>query len=393
MDAHSHPGDPLAAGHFETICEHYAEHRLAHGGAAAPPLYQTSTFVYPDAEALERRDLPQSPYYDYTRRSNPTTAILEAKLGRLENGGWARCFGSGMGAITTAIGACVAADAHVVAVSHCYLPTRRFLAQYLDRFRVQASFVAGTDPQDIIAACRDETRLIYLESPTSGYFEVIDLAPIVEFARARKITTIFDNSWSTPYFQRPLELGCDMVVHSMTKYLAGHSDALGGAVVGRDPELHQKIAAEGELLGATLDPFAAWLTLRGLRTLALRMEQHQRSGLALARLLQEHPKVERVRHPGLESDPQHAVAQRQQRGYSSLFSFSLADQSREAMHRFIDRLRLFSIGCSWGGHESLVFGGLAFSNEHDRLPWLIRLHAGLEATEDLVADVRQALGD
>jgi cystathionine beta-lyase len=386
--------DPRAEGGFETLCAHYGEHRLAHGGGASPPIYQSSTFVYPDAEAFAGRDRADTPYYDYTRRSNPTTAILEAKLARLEQGTWARCFSSGMGAITAAINMCVKTDAHVVIVADCYQPTRRYLTEYLNRFDVQATFVRGTNPADFIAALRDETHLIYLESPTSGRFDVIDLAPIVAAARQRGITTMLDNSWSTPYFQQPLELGIDLVVHSATKFISGHSDTLGGVAAGRDDELRQRLCPEAELLGASIDPFAAWLLIRGLRTLGLRMEQHQRSGLAVARLLAAHGAVQCVYYPGLESCPQHAVAQHQMRGFSGMLSFALRDQTREATHRFMDRLRVFSIGCSWGGYESLVVGGPSrelFNDNPAEPAWIIRLHCGLESTQDLVDDVRQAL--
>ncbi len=387
------PGDPLTAGQFETLCAHYGEHRHAHGGAAAPPLYQTSTFVYPSAEAFEARDEVNTPHHVYTRRSNPTTAVLENKLAKLECGDWARCFASGMGAITAAINFRVSAGAHVVAVADCYGPTRDYLQNYLKRFDVHVTFVRGTDPANFIAALRDETRLVYLESPTTGHFDVIDVAPITAAARQRGILTVFDNSWATPYFQNPLELGCDLVVHSATKFIGGHSDTLGGVVVGRGTELGREFRDEAELLGASLDPFAAWLLMRGLRTLAIRMEQHQRSAFAVARLLQEHPRVRRVHHPGLESNPNRAVAARQMRGYSGMFSFALKQQTREATHRFLDRLRLFSIGCSWGGYESLALGGTLFNEDPGRPPWLIRLHVGLEALDDLLADVRQALED
>ncbi len=391
-DPSSH-ADPISNGGFETLCAHYGEHRLAQGGAVAPPIYQTSTFVFPDAEAFERRDLPQNPYYIYTRHANPTTAMLEAKLAKLEHGSWARCFSSGMGAITTALNACLKTGDHVVAVANCYFPTRQFLGEYLQRFDIATTFVPGTDPQALIAALRPETRVLYLESPTSGYCELLPLAPLVAAARDRNINTIFDNSWASPYFQNPIELGCDLVVHSATKYISGHSDVVGGAVVGRDDALGTRIRAEAELLGASPDPMASWLMLRGLRTLAVRMEQHQRSGLAVARFLADHPRVQHVYHPGLESDPQHALGQQQMCGYSSLFSFSLAEQSREATHRFLDRLRVFAIGVSWGGFESLAIGGLLFNRDPQRAPWLIRLHVGLERTEDLVADLRQALED
>jgi cystathionine beta-lyase len=386
--------DPLTSGAFETLCAHYGEHRLVHGGGAAPPLYQTSTFVYPDAESFERRNEPDSPHHIYSRRSNPTTALLEAKVARLEHGQWARAFSSGMGAITAAINVPLRSGAHVVAVADCYQPTRRYLRDYLNRFDIQVSFVRGTDPQEIIAAIRAETCLVYLESPTTGRFDTIAIPPITAAARQRGILTIFDNSWATPLFQCPLELGCDLVLHSATKYIGGHSDTLGGIVVGRDDALRHRLCEEAELLGASIDPFAAWLLIRGLRTLSVRMQQHERSGLAVAQMLHEHPAVLRVRHPGLPDDPGHAVAQQQLSGYAGMFSFALKDQSREATHRFIDRLRVFSIGVSWGGFESLAIGGDAgglFNDDPDQPRWIIRLHCGLEQTEDLVDDVRQAL--
>ncbi|MCH7873022.1 MAG: aminotransferase class I/II-fold pyridoxal phosphate-dependent enzyme, partial [Planctomycetes bacterium] len=372
---------------------HFAEDLIAQGGGAAPPIHQSSTFVYPNAEAFERRRSGDTPYPDYTRAGNPTTAILEAKLARLEQGSWARCFASGMGAITAAINSVTHAGAHVVAVRQCYGPTHTYLTTYLNRFGVETTFVDSCDPAEFIAAMRDDTRLIYLESPTTGHFEVPEIEPITAAARARKIRTIFDNSWATPYFQTPLEMGCDLIVHSATKYIGGHSDLVAGAVIGRDEGLRERILREAELLGATLDPFASWLLIRGLRTLAVRMEHVQRSGLEIARMLESHPKVGSVNHPGLESHPQHATARKQMRGYASLFSFRLKDQSREATYRFIDRLELFQIGVSWGGHESLVVGGSLFSVDPAKPDWIIRLYVGLEATTDLLADIKRALED
>jgi cystathionine beta-lyase len=384
------PLDPAA--HFETICTHLGEDRTTYRGAATPPIYQASTFVYPTAEAFEQRRDPASPHFtnaEYTRRQNPTTEILEAKLARLENGTWARCFASGMGAITAAINVCVKAGSHIVAIQHCYGPTEWYF-NHIRRFGVELTMVDSCDPADLIAAVRPNTTLMYLESPTSGTMMLPPIELLTRFARARGITTIFDNSWATPYFQRPLDLGCDLIVHSATKFLGGHSDLVAGAMMGNDPALLDRILYEAELLGATLDPFAAWLMLRGVRTLGLRMERHQKSGLAVARMLAEHPKVERVNHPGLESHPHHAVARRQLRGYSGLFSFRLKEQTRAATNRFMNRLKLFGIGVSWGGFESLVVGGTIFSTP-EKPEYLIRLHVGLESTEDLVADVRQAL--
>jgi cystathionine beta-lyase len=384
--------DPLPGCSFETICTHYAEDPERQFGAASPPIYQTSTFLYPDATTFEQRRKPGCERYEYSRGGNPTNQILEAKLARLERAEWADCFGSGMAAITAAINACVAANTHVVAVAHCYGPTRRYL-NHLQRFAVETTFVAGVDPAGFLAAIRPNTRLIYLESPTSGRFEVPEIEPITQAARQRGITTAFDNSWATPYFQNPLEMGVDLVLHSATKFLNGHTDVLAGVAAGRDHELHERLSREIELVGGILDPHAAWLMLRGLRTLPLRMERHQENALAVARMLEGHSKVAYVLHPGLESHPQHAIARRQLRGFSSLFSFALKEQDRDAMHRLFGRLRLFQIGVSWGGYESLILGGTLFSLEGERPEWLIRLHVGLESKDDLIADLKQALED
>ena len=376
----------------ETVCVHQGDDPQRHFGAAAPPIYQTSTFIYPDAAAFEKRRTNEAARYEYTRGGNPTNQILEAKIARLEQAEWADCFGSGMAAITAAINGHIEAHTHVVAIAQCYGPTRAYL-EHMRRFTVETTFVNSVDPADFIAAIRPNTRVIYLESPTSGRFEVLEIEPITKVARARGIVTIFDNSWASPYFQNPLKLGVDLVVHSATKYLNGHSDIVAGAVAGRDPKLRERVWRECELGGGILDPHAAWLMLRGLRTLPLRMERHQQSALAIARMLEQHPKVACVLHPGLESHPQREVAKKQLRGCSGLFSFALKEQNREAMHRFFDRLQLFSLGVSWGGFESLIVGGTFFNVAGEKPEWLIRLSIGLESEQDLIADVKQALED
>src|SRR5262249_12449879 len=255
--------DPVPDPGFETIATHYAEEYGLYEGAASPPIFQTSTFIYPDAAAFAARRTPGSPHHDYTRVSNPTTQILEAKLARLEHGGWCQCFGSGMGAISSAINACVAAGSHVVCVEHAYGPTRTYL-HHVKRFAIETTHVRGVNTADFLAAIRPETKLLYLESPTSGYFECPDIETLAAAARERGIVTIFDNSWATPYFLNPLDLGIDIVVHTGTKYINGHSDVVSGIAVGRDDGLQAKVQQEAELGGATLDPLAAWLMMRGL---------------------------------------------------------------------------------------------------------------------------------
>jgi cystathionine beta-lyase len=374
---------------FETLCTHFGEDRAASFGAAAPPIVQTSTFVYPTAEAFDRRGESDTPFWDYTRVGNPTTALLEAKLARLERGEWALAFASGMGAITAALQACLGSGDHVVSVASCYAPTRWYLDEVLARFGVGVTYVDGESPQGFLAALTPRTRLVFLESPTSGVFRVLDVPALTAALAPRGILAVFDNSWASPCFQNPLDLGCDLVLHSATKYIGGHSDVVAGVAVGRDRGLEKRVRRQAELAGACLDPFAAWLLVRGLRTLALRMAQHQASGLAVARMLADHPCVLAVHHPGLESHPGHELARRQLRGFAGLFSFALVDQSPEAARRLLNRLRLFSIGVSWGGHESLAI-------EMPQPPGsaglrLIRLHCGLETTADLVDDVERAL--
>jgi cystathionine beta-lyase len=381
--------EPVPDPDFETLCAHLGERRSDHFHAAAVPIYQTSTFVYPDADAWEKRHLAEQ--FEYTRVGNPTNAVLNAKLARLERGSWCFCTASGMGAISSAVNACVHSGAHIVSAAGVYWPTQRYFRFYLPRFGVQTTFVDSCDPADYIAAIRDETKLIYLESPTSAYMQMPEIPPIVAAARERGIPTIFDNSWASPYFQNPLDFGIDIVVHSATKYIGGHTDVVAGVIAGRDERLKKRVFREIELLGPTLDPFGGWLLIRGLRTLKLRMEQHQRSGLEAAKFLEAHPAVRRVWHPGLERHPQYGIGRQQLRGYSGLFSFELADQSQEATHRFMNRSRLFSIGVSWGGYESLVVGGTLFSKDPDNPTWLIRLSVGLESTENLIADLEQAL--
>lgn len=389
MKPRLHPHDPIDNAAFETLCVHFAEDYAARHGAAAPAIYQTSTFIYPSAEAYEARRKDGTPNYDYTRGGNPTTSILEEKIARLENGSWCEAFGSGMGAISAAINTQVHSGAHVVCVGHVYGPTNWYL-RHLSRFGVKTTFVRGLKTQDFIDAITPDTKLVYLESPTSGHFEILDGPAIAAECRARGITTIFDNSYGAAFFQRPLEYGVDMVVHSATKYMGGHSDVVAGVVIGRDEKLHERLFREVELCGATLDPFAAWLLLRGLRTLPLRMKHHHGSTLTIAKFLSEHSAVRAVHHPGLPSHPQHELATRVMSGFSSLFSFELCEQTRDATIGFLNRLKLFRQGVSWGGHESLAIGGTFFSDP-DNPKHLIRLHCGLEATEDLIAALRTAL--
>lgn len=377
---------------FETICVHHGDDRASHLGAAAPPLYQCSTFTYPDCETFVQRRDPEAGRYDYTRVSNPTTALLEKKIAMLERGEACRAFGSGMAAISAAILSCVASGDHIVCVEQVYGPTRTFLSEYLPKFDIETTYVRGTEVGQFEAAIRPNTRLLYVESPSSLLFEIQDLGAVAQLAKARGIATICDNSTATPLYQNPLACGIDLVVHSATKYVAGHSDLVAGLAVGSKERMAALARREGELLGGVCDPFASWLMLRGLRTLALRLERHHRSAMALARLLESDARVARVHYPWLESHAQAALARGQMSGASGMLSFEPKDASRERVFALVDALRYFCIGVSWGGFESLAIPLEVPDLDRGRMKWIIRLSVGLESIEDLKADLYQALG-
>ena len=386
----------------ETDLMHFGEDRAAQHGAAAPPLFQTSTFVFRDWDAIDAAFDDRTEAFLYSRLGNPTVRLAEQKLARLAGGERARLFGSGMAAISAAVLSCVDAGDHVVAVRNVYGPANNLLNVYLRRkMGVETTFVGGEEVAEVEAALTDRTRLIYLESPSSAVFGLQDLAAVADLARPRGVRTVIDNTWATPLFQQPLAMGVDLEVHSVSKYLGGHSDLVGGAVIGKAAEVEALSVAEGELLGGTMDPFAAWLLVRSLRTLPVRMRQHEASAVQVARFLEAHPGVRRVYYPGLESHPQHALARRQMTGTTGLMGFELATDDLDRIKAFVDALRVFRLGVSWGGHESLVYApAISYLKElpPERFAALgiaagtIRISVGLEHADDLVADLDQALG-
>ncbi len=385
MEAENRPG-------FETLCIHFAEDRQDDRGAAAPPLYQNSTFAYPDCEAFAQRADQNPPRYDYTRTSNPTTRLLERKIAELEGGQSARAFASGMAAVSAAVLSCLKAGDHLVTVETVYHPTRRLLSEYLPRFGIETTYVRGTDLNQFRAALRPNTRLLLVETPSSLLFELQDLAAVAELAKSRGLVTICDNSNATPYFQNPILLGIDLVVHTATKYIGGHSDLIAGVVVGSEERITDLSRFEGQLLGGVADPFASWLMLRGLRTLAIRLDRHQANAVAIARLLEDDPRVERVFYSGSGSHPQADLARRQMGGHSGMLSFELCESGRRRAYQVVDALRYFCIAVSWGGYESLAVPLEVTDPATGRKTWIIRLSVGLESLEDLTADLDQALG-
>lgn len=363
-------------------------------GAVMPPIYATSTFVQSSPGVHKG--------YDYSRTRNPTRDALQAALADLECGGAAFAFASGMAASSTVL-ELLDAGAHIVAMHDLYGGTYRLLENVRRRSAGHAvSFVDLTRPEALAQAIRPNTRLVWVETPSNPLLKLVDLTAVAAIARERSLISVCDNTFATPYVQRPLEHGFDIVVHSTTKYLNGHSDCLGGAAIVRaDSPFAERLAYLQNALGAVPGPFDSYLTLRGIKTLALRMERHCASALAVAEFLESHPQIERVHYPGLPSHPQHELARRQMRGGYGGIVTAVVRGSLDDTRRMLERCRLFSLAESLGGVESLIeHPGLM---THASLPaairatlgigdGLVRLSVGIEDVEDLIEELEAALG-
>ncbi|RKP49849.1 aminotransferase class I/II-fold pyridoxal phosphate-dependent enzyme [Cohnella endophytica] len=372
----------------QTIVAH-DPHDEQHHGAVTKPIYQNSLFTFDSYDRFLEALQDEIGTSVYSRGTNPTVTELEHRLAKLEGGEQARCFASGMASISAAILSVVRAGDHIVCINEAYGPAVQFMGNYLTKFDIETTFVDGKDLGAVEAAMRENTRLIYLESPTSLFFSILDIPAIVGIAKRANARTIIDNTWATPCYQRPLEMGVDLVVHSLTKYVSGHSDAIGGTVIGRSELMKPLIKGEFMLLGGIMTPANANLIMRGLRTLPLRMEKYHRQGLEVAAWLEKHPLVAKMNHPGLPSHPQHELATKQMSGSGSLFSFE-TDIPLETMRRWAERLRYFRIGVSWGGYESLVTVHPVPTNRPGSARTLVRLYIGLESTDELIQDLVQA---
>lgn len=386
---------------FQTNCTVTGENRETYQGAAAPPICSASTFAFDSYEAFSTAFGPAMEGYGdapvYTRGNNPTVQVLERKVALLEGADEARAFGSGMAAIAAAVLSAAKSGDHVVAVQSVYANAFRLLNGYLPKLGISTTFADFSDLQTVQDAITDRTRVLYLESPGNPAMDIVDLPEVAALAREHGLLTIIDNTMATPFNQRPIELGIDMVVHSATKYLAGHGDVVAGIVAGSSDRMRGISGNETRDLGGIIGPFEAWLVLRGIRTLGLRMRAHNEAGMHVACQLVEHPRVQRVLYPGLPSHPQYDLAQRQMRGFGGLLSVVL-EGGMEAAIRFADNLRLFGIAVSWGGFESLVLPinpEMTHSPDICRrlgiVPGMVRLSVGLEDVEDLQDDLCEAL--
>lgn len=366
--------------------------------AVTPPIWQTTTFSADSSEHFAEIATAVRPAEFYTRYGNPTHKEVEATLVALEGGEAALLTSSGMGSIFTALMSVLKAGDHVVAQTNHYAGAMTLLDVMPTRFGVEVTLVDQTRAEDFAEAMRPNTRVVYAESPTNPLMQITDLRALSELARARGVTTIVDNTFSTPVNQRPLELGIDAVIHSATKYLGGHSDVTAGVVIS-SREFVERAWHFSLLAGSILSPFDGWLLLRGLRTLGLRVERHNSNASALARFLESHPKVARVYYPGLESHPQHELARSQMSGFTGMLSAELRGDFRAA-ESFIGALRLATNAASLGGHETLVvhpaamWGGYMTAEQlraKGLSDSLVRISVGLEDERDLLEDFARAL--
>lgn len=382
---------------IDLILTHLGEDSDKYLGAVVPPVFMDSLYTFQNMDAFLHMDTNQRYTFSYGRSDNPVTRIIEDKLAALEKGNHALFFSAGMAATAAAVTAVCRAGSHIICMRNAYGPVREYLEGVLKKkMDMSVTYVKGVDVQEIEDAITPQTDLIMLESPSSHAFSLCDLRKTAAIARERHIKTYIDNTYCSPVFQNPLEMGIDIVMHTATKYLGGHSDLIGGALVVNDEILYQELKKIRDLQGSILGAMESWLVMRGMRTLRLRMEAYHKTGIAVSRFLEKHPRIRKVNYPGLESHPQYELMKRQQRGNGSLMSFSL-DGTKEDARRLVDRLKLFKIGYSWGGYESLAETPFYHSTPEElelvQMPDnLIRIYCGLEGADNLCEDLADALG-
>lgn len=377
--------------HLDTQLQHLGE-EFKPWGAVVPPIFQNSLFVfesYQEFSGAQQGITNGSPYH-YSRISNPTVEIVNKKLALLEGTEAALVFGSGMAAISAAILSCVESGSHIVCLDTCYGPTRNFIEQYLPKFGVSVTFVDGLSPESVLDAIRPETHLVYLESPSSIIFRIQDFEAITRVCRAKGILTITDNSYASPIHQQPAKFGVDIIVHSATKYLCGHSDVVAGALMASAERVKKIVDDELQYLGAILPPFPAWLMLRGLRTLKLRVKQSAESADTVADFLKGRLEVRHVNHVRYFEGRQKELFDKQMTGTGGLVSFEPEIQDAAYLEKLIDNLKLFQLGVSWGGFESLGVPLHYNAMGWEEPRYLVRLYCGFEDPRDMIVDLDRA---
>jgi cystathionine gamma-synthase len=375
---------------FETLAIHAGQEPDAVTGAVVPPIHQTSTFKQDGVGGLRGG-------YEYSRSANPTRTALEENLAALEGGCRGLAFASGLAAEDCLLRTMLRPGDHMVIPDDAYGGTFRLIAKVVERWGVAWTVAHTSDPAQVRAALRPETKLVWVETPSNPLLGITDIAALADIAHGAGAKLVVDNTFASPYLQQPLALGADVVVHSTTKYMGGHSDVVGGALVVADAALGEELAFHQNALGAVAGPFDAWLVLRGIKTLAVRMDRHCANAARVAEMLVAHPKVSRVYFPGLDSHPGHETAAKQMRDFGGMVSFQVAGGEQAAVE-VCERTRVFILGESLGGVESLIehpgrmthasVAGSALEVPAD----LVRLSVGIEAVDDLLTDLSQAIG-
>lgn len=382
---------------FSTKAVHSGENRDQSSGSFVTPIYETSVFAFSTTKELVDVVSEKTEGYLYTRFGNPTVRNVERKMTELERAEEAAAFSSGMAAIATTILTLVSYRDHIVSTKDLYGGTLQFFKEVLPRYGVEVSLVETTDLDEMASQVQSNTKVIFTETPTNPTLKVIDVSKVAELSKKKGITSVVDSTFASPYNLRPIEFGVDVTVHSATKYLGGHHDITAGVVCGSESFI-KKLRGMRKPLGGTLDPHAAWLLLRGLKTLGLRMEKHNSNGMAVARYLEKHPKAKKVYYPGLPSHPQHKVARQQMKGFGGVVSFEI-DGDLEKSMKFVDSLKLCYLAASLGGVETLVTQPVTsshyFVSPEDLknaaiTDQLVRLSLGIEDPEDIIADLEQA---
>ena len=373
------------------IINQLAEDRENYFHAVAPPVIQTSNFAYPTVDEFVHAITNEKDEHIYTRGNNPTVTMLAQKMAALEGAEDCLMVGSGAAAITNAVMSQVNAGDHIISVRNPYTWAAHLMTKILPRFGIETIFVDGTNIRNFENACTGKTKLIYLESPNSWTFELQDLAAIAKFAKAGGTVTVIDNSYCTALCQRPIDLGIDLVIYSATKYYNGHSDVVAGAICGSKEKITQIFHNEFMTFGNILAPQNAWLMLRSLRTLPIRLKQSSESSLKVLDFLGSSPKIERIWYPFSDNSPQTELAKRQMKMPMGMFTIGLKTRDVSAIKRFCESLRHFLIAVSWGGHESLIMPKCAFVPADDPQVSMIRFYIGLEDADVLIDDLTNAL--
>lgn len=375
---------------FSTRAIHAGQEPDPSTGAIMTPIYQTSTYA--------QTGIGEHKGFEYARTGNPTRTALETCIASLENGKYGLAFASGLAA-EQAILSLLSSGDHMIACDDLYGGTYRIFERIMRRYQVETSYVTASNINDYEKAIQSNTKLIWLETPTNPLLSLVDIQAIATIAHRHHVLLVVDNTFSSPYFQQPLALGADIVIHSTTKYINGHSDVIGGAIVVNNDEVYQALKFYQNAAGAVPGPFDVWLTMRGIKTLALRMRQHEENAFAVARFLAEHPRVEKVYYPGLPSHPDYEIAKRQMSGFGGMVSFQFKGTQAD-VNKIVGRFKTFTFAESLGGVESLVCHPATMT--HGSIPreireargltdTLLRLSVGIEDLEDLITDLDQAL--